>query len=87
MDEYNLEVIIDGHKETIKTYANSIEHAIDAMVVLDNVESIYIAIRTKDNKTWYFDNKQLNYLRELRGKIENESDIQSCFLTKGLHDE
>ena len=87
MDEYNLEVIIDGHKETIKTYANSIEHAIDAMVVLDNVESIYIAIRTKDNKTWKFDKGELDYLREMRGLIDSEAAIKNSLKEKGLHDE
>ena len=87
MDEYNLEVIIDGHKEKIKTYANSIDHAIDSIVALDNVESIFIATRTRDNKKWDLHNIKLNYLRELRGKIENESDIQSSLAVRGLHDE
>ncbi len=87
MDEYNLEVIIDGHKEKIKTYTSSIEHAVDVMVSLKEVVSILTIVRTKDNKTWKFDKGELDYLREMRGLIDSEAAIKNSLKEKGLHDE
>ena len=82
MDEYLLDVVIDGRKEKIKTYTNSIENVVDAMVSLDPVESILTVVRTKDSKRWNFNDGGLDYLREIREQIDNEGAIQEILSKK-----
>ena len=86
MDEYTLDVIIDGHEEKIKTYTSSIENAVDAMVSLASVVKILAITRTKDNKKWKFDSGELAYLRKMRWFIDSESAIQDSLVEKELHD-
>ena len=86
MDEYTLDVIIDGYEEKIKTYTSSIENAVDAMVSLAAVVKILAITRTKDNKKWKFDSGELAYLRKMRWFIDSESAIQDSLVEKELHD-
>jgi hypothetical protein len=82
MDEYFLDVVIDGYREKIKIYTNSIENAVDAMVSLVAVESILTVVRTKDSKRWNFNDGELDHLREIRGLIDNEGDTQEILSKK-----
>tara|TARA_R100000963_G_C4550588_1_gene43696 strand:+ start:248 stop:505 length:258 start_codon:yes stop_codon:yes gene_type:complete len=75
MDEYTLEVNIEGHKEEIKSYSNSIHHVVDAMVNLNTIVSISKITRTRDKQVWNFDDASLDKLRELRNEIQNEALI------------
>jgi hypothetical protein len=38
MDEYVVDVLIDGHKETLKSFGNSIYSIIDSMITLESVD-------------------------------------------------
>lgn len=78
MDEYIVNVIIDGKDDKLKTYCSSIYSAIDTMISIDMVEEIKSITRIKDNKSWDIDNMNIVKLRELRGYI-SETDLQDAF--------
>lgn len=78
MDEYIIDVVIDGKDDKLKTYCSSIYSAIDTMISIDMVEEIKSVTRTKDDKSWDIDNMNIVRLRELRGYI-SETDLQDAF--------
>ena len=78
MDEYIIDVVIDGKDDKLKTYCSSIYSAIDTMISIDMVEEIKSVTRTKDDKSWDTDNMNIVRLRELRGYI-SETDLQDAF--------
>lgn len=78
MDEYIVDVVIDGKDDKLKTYCSSIYSAIDTMISIDMVEEIKSVTRTKDDKSWDIDNMNIVRLRELRGYIP-ETDLQDAF--------
>lgn len=78
LDEYIVNVIIDGKDDKLKTYCSSIYSAIDTMISIDMVEEIKSITRIKDNKSWDIDNMNIVKLRELRGYI-SETDLQDAF--------
>ena len=78
MDEYIVNVVIDGKDDKLKTYCSSIYSAIDTMISIDMVEEIKSITRTKDDKSWDIDNMNIVRLRELRGYIP-ETDLQDAF--------
>ena len=78
MDEYIIDVVIDGKDDKLKTYCSSIYSAIDTMISIDMVEEIKSVTRTKDDKSWDIDNMNIVRLRELRGYIP-ETDLQDAF--------
>jgi len=82
MDEYLLDVVIDGHKEKIKVYTDSIENVVDAMVSLVSVESILTVVRTKDNNRWSFNDGGLDHLRKIRDLIHDEGEIKEILFKK-----
>ena len=78
MDEYIIDVVIDGKDDKLKTYCSSIYSAIDTMISIDMVEEIKSVTRTKDDKSWDIENMNIVRLRELRGYIP-ETDLQDAF--------
>ena len=78
MDEYIVDVVIDGKDDKLKTYCSSIYSAVDTMIGMDMVEEIKSITRTKDDKSWDIDNMNIVRLRELRGYIP-ETDLQDAF--------
>lgn len=78
MDEYIVDVVIDGKDDKLKTYCSSIYSAVDTMIGIDMVEEIKSVTRTKDDKSWDIDNMNIVRLRELRGYIP-ETDLQDAF--------
>ena len=78
MDEYIIDVVIDGKDDKLKTYCNSIYSAVDTMIGINMVEEIKSVTRTKDNKFWEVNMKSTKRLRELRSHI-SEIDIQNVF--------
>jgi len=78
MDEYIIDVVINGKNDKLKTYCNSIYSAIDTMIGIDMVEGIKNITRTKDNKSWDINDMNIIELRELRGHIA-EIDLQNAF--------
>tara|TARA_R100000742_G_C4210122_1_gene36745 strand:- start:216 stop:482 length:267 start_codon:yes stop_codon:yes gene_type:complete len=78
MDEYIIDVVINGKNDKLKTYCSSIYSAIDTMIGIDMVEGIKNVTRTKDNKSWDINDMNIIELRELRGHIA-DIDLQNAF--------
>jgi len=78
MDEYIVDVVINGKDDKLKTYCSSIYSAVDTMIGMDMVEEIKSLTRTVDNKSWDIENMNIKRLRELRGYIP-ETDLQDAF--------
>jgi len=70
MDEYIIDVIIDGQTDKLKTFCGSIYSAIDSMVGMDMVEKIITVTRIIDGRTWDIEDMDINYLRELRNEMD-----------------
>ena len=62
MDEYIVDVVIDGKDDKLKTYCSSIYSAVDTMIGIDMVEEIKSVTRTKDDKSWDIDNMNLSLI-------------------------
>ena len=78
MDEYIVDVVINGKDDKLKTYCSSIYSAVDTMIGIDMVEEIKSVTRTKDDKSWEVNMKSTTRLRELRSYIP-ETDLQDAF--------
>jgi hypothetical protein len=76
MDEYIIDLINDGDRQLLKTYASNVSEAFDLMIQLEQISKIFSIRRVKDDKTWEIENKNLKYLRELRNKIDDENILQ-----------
>jgi len=75
MDEYIVDVIIDNKQEQLKTYSASQIEALDSMISFSAVDKIIKITRSHDNKSWDFDNDDLERLRELRGLVDDDKLI------------
>ena len=80
MDEYVIDVRIDGHKDKLKTFCTSIYSAIDSMIGIDMVEDIKTITRTLDGKVWDVKDMDIDYLRNLKENID-ESVLSDAFKT------
>ena len=80
MDEYIIDVVINGKDDKLKTYCNSVLSAIDTMIGINMVDEIKSVTRTKDDKAWDIVEMNLEKLRELRGYIP-EIELQDAFKT------
>ena len=78
MDEYIVDVVINGKDDKLKTYCSSIYSAVDTMIGMNMVEEIKSITRTIDDKSWDIKNMNIVRLRELRGYIP-ETDLQNAF--------
>jgi len=78
MDEYIIDVVINGKDDKLKTYCSSIYSAIDTMIGIDMIDEIKSVTRTVDNKSWDIENMNIVKLRELRGYIP-EIELQDTF--------
>ena len=71
MDEYIINVIVDGKQDKLKTFCNTIYSAIDSMIGLDFVDEIISVTRVSDNKTWDIEEDfDIKYLRSLRNEMD-----------------
>jgi len=74
MEEYLLEVEIDGSKDTIKTFARSVEYAVDNIVKLDSVDRLFNIINLDTQESWEF-NEDIKVLRDLRNKMPSNVEM------------
>lgn len=71
MDEYIINVVVDGKQDKLKTFCNTIYSAIDSMIGLDFVDEIISITRVSDNKTWDIEEDfDIEYLRSLRNEMD-----------------
>ena len=52
MDEYVIDVVINGKADSLKTWCSSVYSAVDSMIGIDMVEDIKTITRTLDGKVW-----------------------------------
>jgi len=71
MDEYEIDVVINGAPDKLKTYCSSIYSAIDSMLGIEMVEEILSVRRTIDNKIWDIKDMDVAYLRQLKEKMDD----------------
>jgi len=74
MNEYKALVIQEGQTETLKTFGNSIEEAIDNLVMMEGVNFLHWIQDLKLQEQWDFD-EDLIPLRALRKKIPDHVNI------------
>ena len=74
MNEYKALVIQEGQTETLKTFGNSIEEAIDNLVMMEGVNFLHWIQDLKLQEQWDFD-EDLIPLRALRKKIPDYVDV------------
>ena len=77
MDEYIVEVVIDNHRETIKTFGSSVYSIIDNLIMMPSVEAILSLKRVYDSKTWDVDGLDVETMREMREEIDNEALVEA----------
>ncbi len=80
MDEYVIDVRIDGHKDKLKTFCTSIYSAIDSMIGIDTVDDIKSVTRTLDGKVWDVKDIDMTYLRDIRKQMD-ENILSDAFKT------
>ena len=71
MDEYVIDVVINGAPDKLKTYCSSIYSAIDSMLGIEMVEEILSVTRTIDNKIWDIKDMDVAHLRQLKEKMDD----------------
>lgn len=74
MEEYLLEVEIDGNKDTIKTFARSVEYAVDNIVKMESVDKLFNIINLDTQEFWEF-NEDIKVLRDLRNKMPSNIEM------------
>ena len=74
MEEYLLEVEIDGTKDTIKTFARSVEYAVDNIVKLNSVDRLFNIINLNTQESWEF-NEDIKELRSIRNMLPNNIEM------------
>ena len=74
MDEFIATVLLNSENKPTEllTFANSIEEAIDNMVLLEAVRFLCQVKRIKDSKVWDFD-EELQPLREIRRMVSESA--------------
>ena len=83
MDEFIIKVLFDNNEEgRLKTWATNIFEAIDNILKLNGIEKILLITDTKTEKEWSFNKGNLKKLKELRKKINSESDILNALRTQ-----
>ena len=80
MDEYVIDVVINGESDSLKTWCSSVYSAVDSMVGIDMVEDIKTITRTLDGKVWDVKDMNIDYLRNLKENID-ESVLSDAFKT------
>tara|TARA_R100000656_G_C3920461_1_gene122738 strand:+ start:516 stop:779 length:264 start_codon:yes stop_codon:yes gene_type:complete len=83
MDEFIIKVLFDNNEEgRLKTWATNIFEAIDNILKLNGIEKILLITDTKTGKEWSFNKGNLKKLKELRKKINSESDVLNALRTQ-----
>ena len=82
MDEFIATVLLNSENKPTEllTFANSIEEAIDNMVLLGAVRFLCQVKRIKDSKVWDFD-EELQPLREIRRMVRESAGEVSMRLS------
>ena len=77
LNEYDIKVKFNNQEQDMKTFASSIEGAIDNMILLEDVDSIYSAICLDTGENFYFgdDLIELKSLKEMRKNLPEDMEL------------
>ena len=79
MDEYIVDVEMDNERTTIKTFARTVENAIDNIVQLPSVQKLFNIGNTNTKEIWEFEED----IEELKNSGKNYHQTLKCFLVLG----
>ena len=68
MDSYIMDVEIDNERTTLKTFSNTVEGAVDNVVMMEGVQKLFNIDNIDTQETWEFE-VDIKELRELRNKL------------------
>ena len=68
MEEYIMDVEIDNERTTLKTFSNTVEGAVDNVVMMEGVQKLFNIDNTNTQETWEFE-EDIKELRELRNQL------------------
>jgi hypothetical protein len=74
MDEYLMDVQSNDERTTIKTFARTVEQAIDNMVKLPSVEKLFNIGNVDTQELWEFE-EDITELRNLRNKLPENIEM------------
>tara|TARA_X000001382_G_C3155695_1_gene174465 strand:+ start:482 stop:748 length:267 start_codon:yes stop_codon:yes gene_type:complete len=80
MDEYIADVLIDNHRQTIKTYATSIYSAIDILISMPAINAVFSVSCTENGRSWDVEGMDMMAMRQMRADITEEA------LREAFHD-
>ena len=68
MDSYIMDVEIDNERTPLKTFSNTVEGAVDNVVMMEGVQKLFDIDNIDTQETWEFE-EDIKELRELRNKL------------------
>ena len=74
MQEYIVKVEMDNNIQTLKTFSNSVEGAVDNMVKLDGVNKLFNILNADTLETWEF-SEDIQRLREMRKGLPDNIEM------------
>ena len=85
--EYDMLVEFNNKKQELKTFASSIEGAIDNMIVMENVNSIYSAICLDTGEQFNFGDAlpDIVSLQKLRKQLPDDIEMSFEIQDEAIH--
>jgi hypothetical protein len=87
MNEYTFEVKLDGEKDSIKIFADSVFEAVDAIVLNEDIEDVYLVTEQTEKLFWDMSDFDLQYCRNVRKRANFEDDAEFNRILKRVKDE
>jgi len=85
--EYNMKVEFNNQQQELKTFASSIEEAIDNMIVMEDINSIYSASCLDTGEQFNFgdDLTDIISLQKLRKQLPNDIEMSFEIQDEAIH--
>ena len=74
MEEYIMDVEIDNERTTLKTFSNTVEGAVDNVVMMEGVQKLFNIGNVDTQETWEFE-EDITELRNLRNKLPKNIEM------------
>lgn len=87
MNEYTFEVKLDGEKDSIKIFADSVFEAVDAIVLNEDIEDVYLVTEQTEKLFWDMSDFDLQYCRNVRKRANFEDDAEFNRVLKKVKNE
>lgn len=87
MNEYTFQVKLDGEADSIKIFADSVFEAVDAIVLNDDIEDVYLVTEETEKLFWDMSDFDLQYCRNVRKRANFEDDAEFNRVLKKVKDE